>query len=888
MGRKSCTWRSFAVVFLLFLLAPADATATAPPTINGCQLFPADNIWNTPVDNLPVSPSSSDYINSIGANTSLHADFGSGTWEGFPIGIPFNVVPGNQPKVDITFDYSDESDPGPYPIPENPLIEGGSQSTGDRHILVLDKDACKLYEVWSAYPNQDGTWQAGSGAVFDLRSNRFRPDGWTSADAAGLPILAGLVRYDEVAAGEIRHALRFTVARTRNKYVWPARHMASSQTSLLYPPMGQRFRLKASFDISGYSSQMKVILKAMKKYGIILADNGSNWYISGTQDERWDNDLISSGFSSVKGSDFEAVDGTAPRFGKDFGRTLAVLNPNQPDFPAKTVFIHHSTGQNWLADDNGTLGLALSEAKYFVSDTNYGWGPDSIGSYTDIGNWWDWFRGARFVTYLSSLYVENGQNSSYSRLPATLPGENEIIMFKSCFPNSALQGSPDDPVPDIGVNPLKSQGSGSSYHTVANAKGIYIDLLSYFKTRRDKLFVVISAPPLTDDTYADNARAFNEWLVNEWLADYPYRNVAVFDFYNVLTTNGGNANTNDLLSSTGNHHRWWQGSIQHKTDGDNDSSPNVLEYPSGDDHPTQAGNLKATGEFVAMLNIFYHNFIFNKEAPKGDFDGDSKTDITVWRPVSGLWFTINSATATQSILQYGTSGDIPVPGDYDGDGKSDMAVWRGGVWFIRNSATGTEKIVNFGVSGDIPVPGNYDGIGKAEIAVYRPSAGSWFISNAADNTQRVVPYGSNGDNPVPGDYDGDGKTDIALFRPSNGTWFIRNSETGMQSVLNYGTNGDIPVPGDYDGIGKTEIAVFRPATGVWFIKNTADNTHRVVNFGTSGDNPVPADYDGDSKTDVAVFRPSIGTWFILQSSTGETRTITWGTSGDILIGKMPL
>jgi hypothetical protein len=246
-----------------------------------------------------------------------------------------------------------------------------------------------------------------------------------------------------------------------------------------------------------------------------------------------------------------------------------------------------------------------------VSDTNYGWGPDSIGDRTDIGNWWEWFRGPNSATYLASLYSESGQLSSYSRLATTPSGANEIIMFKSCFPNSNLQGSPGDPVPAIANNPLKGVDSGSNYHTVANAKGLYLDLLNYFSAHQEKLFVVITAPPLSAPDYPANARAFNDWLVNEWLADYPYRNVAVFDFYNVLTTNGGNANTNDLGSATGNHHRWWQGGIQHKTDGDNnDGNPNVLEYASssGDDHPTRAGGLKATGEFVPMLNIFYHNW----------------------------------------------------------------------------------------------------------------------------------------------------------------------------------------------------------------------------------------------------------------------------------------
>jgi hypothetical protein len=210
--------------------------------------------------------------------------------------------------VSVTFDYADESDAGPYPIPPDAEIEGGSQSTGDRHVLVLDRDNCVLFELFAAYPQPDGTWQAGSGAIFDLNANSLRSDGWTSADAAGLPILPGLVRYNEVSAGEIRHALRFTAPQTRNQYAWPARHFASSLSGESYPPMGQRFRLKASFDITAFSPEVQVILRALKTYGMILADNGSAWYISGVPDSRWDNDMLVSELSRVKGSDFEAVD----------------------------------------------------------------------------------------------------------------------------------------------------------------------------------------------------------------------------------------------------------------------------------------------------------------------------------------------------------------------------------------------------------------------------------------------------------------------------------------------------------------------------------------------------------------------------------------------------
>jgi uncharacterized protein (TIGR03437 family) len=297
----------------------AAAVVRAQPQISGCEVFPANNIWNTPVDKLPVDANSAKYVATIGASAPAHPDFGSGLYDGGPIGIPFVAVPGTQPKVAMSFQYADESDPGPYPIPANAPIEGGAQSSGDRHVLVIDKDNCVLYETWSSYPQPDGSWQAGSGAIFHLKSNALRPAGWTSADAAGLPIFPGLVRYDEVAAGAILHAIRFTVPQTRNTYVWPGRHEASDLTANNYPPMGQRFRLKANVDISGFSPDVQVILTALKKYGMILADNGSSWYLSGAPDDRWDNDTLHQ-IAQLVGSDFEAVDESSLLLQADSGQ----------------------------------------------------------------------------------------------------------------------------------------------------------------------------------------------------------------------------------------------------------------------------------------------------------------------------------------------------------------------------------------------------------------------------------------------------------------------------------------------------------------------------------------------------------------------------------------
>src|SRR5262245_56104106 len=288
--------------------------------LGSCQVLPSNNIWNTPVDTLPVLTNSTSMVNTIGATRGFHADFGSGTWDGGPIGIPFVTVTGSQTKYPASFLYADESDPGPYAVPLDAPIEGGSGSTGDRHAIAVDTDNCVLYELYRAFPGSTD-WTADSGSIFDLRSNALRPETWTSADAAGLPIMPGLVTYEEVQSGEIRHAIRFTVPQTRRAFVWPARHYASSLTGTQYPRMGERFRLKASFDISPFPSDVQVILRAMKKYGIILADNGSAWFISGKPDPRWNNTNLQT-FSQLLGSNFEAVDATVLQINPNSGAAI--------------------------------------------------------------------------------------------------------------------------------------------------------------------------------------------------------------------------------------------------------------------------------------------------------------------------------------------------------------------------------------------------------------------------------------------------------------------------------------------------------------------------------------------------------------------------------------
>ncbi|MGF1627311.1 MAG: hypothetical protein ACFCVH_20715 [Alphaproteobacteria bacterium] len=278
-------------------LVPALALAQDPPRIGSCAVFPPDNPWNQDVSALPVDPGSDAYIAAMTADRAvLHPDFG----ENPDYGIPFVAVSGQQP-VPVSFDYADESDPGPYPIPPDAPIEGGD----DRHILVVDLDTCMLYELFDVRPEGDG-WHAGSGAVFDLSSNALRPLGWTSADAAGLPILPGLVRYEEVEAGAIDHALRVTFPATQQAFILPATHYASDSTDPSLPPMGLRLRLRADYDLSGYHGQARVILEALQRYGLIVADNGSAWFISGAPSPHWDDEDLSQ-LKRVPGEAFEVV-----------------------------------------------------------------------------------------------------------------------------------------------------------------------------------------------------------------------------------------------------------------------------------------------------------------------------------------------------------------------------------------------------------------------------------------------------------------------------------------------------------------------------------------------------------------------------------------------------
>ncbi len=330
-------------------------------SLNGFVPFPSDNLWNTDISASAVDPNSDAIINFIGPGIGLHPDFGSGQYNGSNIGIPYVVVTGSQAKVNINFTaYGSESDPGPMPIPIGAPIEGDPNPSGDRHVLVLDSTNCFLHELYNAYPNNDGSWNADSAATWDLLADEQRPYTWTSADAAGLPILPGLVRYDEVAAGAISHAIRFTLPDSRAAFVPPASHWAATSTNPLAAPMGMRLRLKSSYDISGFSTNVQVILTTLKKYGMIMADNGSAMYLSGAPDSRWDNNDLHN-LSQVPASAFEVVQ----------------MNPiyseaNVPQGASPVIANFGASSTSITAGQNVALSWSVSGAQYIIISPQVG------------------------------------------------------------------------------------------------------------------------------------------------------------------------------------------------------------------------------------------------------------------------------------------------------------------------------------------------------------------------------------------------------------------------------------------------------------------------------------------------------------------------------------
>ena len=603
------------------------AAIAIPTVISGCTLFPSNNIWNTPIDNLPVHARSDQWVNTIGRSTGFHMDFGSGTWNGGPIGIPYNIVGSGVSKVSVSFDYDDESDPGPYPIPNNPLIEHGS----DHHILIVDSSTCTLYELFDA-SYSGGQWHAGSGAIWNLNSNALRPDTWTSADAAGLPILPGLVRYDEILSGEIKHAIRFTASNT-NRYIWPARHLTSDNPNApQIPPLGARFRLKSSFNIADYPPEMQVILTALKKYGIILADNGSDWYVTGAPDPRWDNDMLHL-LDNLTGNDFEAVNTSGLMIDYDSGATGFTISGNAgsggvvlsyTDVTARTI-VSVGNGNYSLPVSNNWSGtvtpshpcytfspMSLSYSSVTVSQTGQNYTP-TFNPAPACANTVGVFRPTNGL-----LYLRNSNTTGFADIAINygIPGDKPVV--------GDWDGDGDD---TIGV-----YRNGSFYLRNSNTVG-FADMVFLFGQAGDQ--------PIAGDWDGDGDDTIGIFRPSTGL---------------FLLRNTNSAETADMSFYLGNV---GDVGIAGDWDGDGMDTTGVFRPSNG---IIFLKNTNTTGFADIALNYG----IPGDKPVVGDWDNDGTTTIGIYR--NGRFYLRNSNTVgfANTILDLGNPGDMPIAGNWDG------------------------------------------------------------------------------------------------------------------------------------------------------------------------------------------------------------------------------
>ena len=556
-------------------------------------------------------------------------DFGSGTWDGGLIGIPYNLSDNTTPKYDVSFLYSDQSDPGPYPIPASPNIEDGS----DHHLLDLDQSTCKLYEMWDVSQNGDGTWSAGSGAIWDLNSDALRPAGWTSADAAGLPILPGLVRYDEVASGQINHAIRFT-ANSTNSYIWPARHLTSGDPGVLTttPPMGARFRLKASFDISGYPAQVQVILQAMKTYGIILADNGSDWYISGAPNSRWDNTMLHL-MDNITGSDFEAVDYSSLMVNPDSGATSIL-----------TISGNVGVGNVTLSYIDGTAKTAISAADGSYSFTvSYNWSGTVIPT----------LAGYTFSpTSQSYTNVTSNQTQNYT---ATRP---PVAVFRPSNGKWYIN--------EVGIT---QYGTNGDIPVPADYTGVGHAQLAVFRPSNGKWYIngvgvtqygTNGDIPVPADYNRDGKAELavfrpsnGKWYIN---------GVGVTQY----GTNGdipvpadyAGAGYAQLAVFRPSNGKWYINGVGVFAFGTNGDIPVPADYNK--DGKAEIAVFRPSNGKWYIYGGSVTQYGTNGDIPiPGDYTGAGNIELAVFRQSNGKWY-INGV----GIFAYGTNGDIPIPGHY--------------------------------------------------------------------------------------------------------------------------------------------------------------------------------------------------------------------------------
>ena len=867
--------------FAAILAAAAIGSHAAPPKIGACDVFPASNFWNTPVDTLALHPSSATWTASMGTGKALHPDFGSfldAPTNQEPFGIPYTTVPGNQPRVPMAFDVPEESDPGPYPFPPDAPVEGTVNQDpnvgGDRHVLVVDRDNCVLYETDASYPLNGGTsWTAFSGARFDFASNAMRPDTWTSADAAGLPILPGLVRFDEATAGDIRHAIRFTANITRKQHIWPATHDASSHTNDV-PPMGARFRLKATVAESAFSGAALAVVKALKKYGMVLADNGSDWYISGEHNPAWNDNVINQ-LKALHGSDFEVVDTAAmmisPTSAKAFQPPPAIAFreiANGLTMPVDIEVPRDGSGRLFIVEQVGTIRVLKNGALLPVPFLDISTRIKAGGEQGLLGLAFDpLFKfNRRFFVYYNTAGSGDIHVSSFVANAGADTADPASESLRISIPHSEFDNHNGGKLAFgrdgnlyIGVG---DGGGGGDPHgngqnpTVLLAKILRIDV------RGAAGYAIPASNPFATATDGKRTEIWAYGVRNPWRFSFDRLNG---DFY--LGDVGQNLHEEvDYLPAGNNgpvNFGWnvFEGfdcylatpcSLPNYT-------PPILAY----DHDANGGQA-VTGGFVyrgarsGPLRGYYlfADFVANK----------------VWAATrDGNAWTKFPVTTLGNVLNVSAFGE-------DEAGELYVASYGNGRVFAIDGAGPSAPPDPFPEPAS-PTRFDFNADGNADI-VWQKTDGStalWLMTGATQTGGgALLPAGTWSVKHV-ADFNGDGKADL-LWQNTDGStaiWLMNGStQIGGALLLGAGTGWSVALVADFNGDGKSDLLWQHTdgRTALWTMNGTAQTGGgSLFGAGTGWVPKLVADFNGDGKADI-----------LWQHTDG--RTAMWLMNGSTQIG----